>query len=278
MHPQRQGSLKQEIEMKTVRGYRLAFLSVVLGMAAQTLPLAAHAADLVFGQVASLSNPTSASNAQGLVAGISACFETINAKGGINGHKLKLETRDDGLQAAKMVDLTRELVNDASIIGLMSYLNSGGINALAKDNAFGKAGVALIAPLQGDRHVVDADNVFPLRSGYADEVNALLKEAKNWGKETIAVVNMNAAFGPGLADLVQARAGEGAQSRFAIGAGHPSRQPAGHCRRCCANGFCIAAQGHLPAGGGQAGDGVRQSRAGGPGRHHADLWPVGAAP
>jgi len=194
--------------MKTIRGYRLAVSSVVLGVAATALPLPMSAAELVFGQVASLSNPTSASNAKGLVAGISACFETINAKGGVNGHKLKLDTRDDGLQAAKMVELTQALLNDTSVVGLMSYLNSGGINALARDNAFGKAGVALIAPLQGDRHVVDADNVFPLRSGYADEVNALLKEAKNWGKETIAVVNMNVAFGPGLADLVQARAGE----------------------------------------------------------------------
>jgi branched-chain amino acid transport system substrate-binding protein len=194
--------------MKTPHGLRLALFALTLGIAASALPHTVQAADLVFGQVASLTNPTSASNARGLVAGISACFESINAKGGVNGHKLKLETRDDGLQAAKMVELTQELVKDPSIVGLMSYLNSGGINALAKTNAFGNGGVALIAPLQGDRNVIDADNVFPLRSGYADEVNALLKEAKNWGKETIAIVNMNVAFGPILADLAQERAGE----------------------------------------------------------------------
>jgi len=194
--------------VKPIRPFVNALLSTLLGLAAQAWPVAAPAAELVFGQVASLSNPTSASNARGLVAGISACFETINAKGGINGHKLRLVTRDDGLQATRMVELTRDLVDDPSVIGLLSYLNSGGINALAKDDAFGRAGVALIAPLQGDRHVIDAANVFPLRSGYADEVNALLKEAKNWGKETVALVNMNVAFGPGLADLAQARAGE----------------------------------------------------------------------
>jgi branched-chain amino acid transport system substrate-binding protein len=192
--------------VKPTRPYRRAF--ILLGIAANTWPLMAQSADLVFGQVASLSNPTSASNARGLVAGISACFEMTNARGGVNGHRLRLETRDDGLQAAKMVELTQELVNDTSIVGLLSYLNTGGINALAKDNAFGKGGIALIAPLQGDRNVVDADNVFPLRSGYGDEVNALLREAKNWGKETIAIVNMNAAFGPVLAELAQKRASE----------------------------------------------------------------------
>jgi branched-chain amino acid transport system substrate-binding protein len=105
-----------------------------------------------------------------------------------------------------MVELTQELVSDASVVGLLSFLNTGGINTLAKANVFGKEGIALIAPLQGDRNVIDADNVFPLRSGYADEVNALLKEAKSWGKETISIVNMNVAFGPVLAELAQERA------------------------------------------------------------------------
>lgn len=140
--------------MKPIRLLYRAFVFVVLGIAANACPIAAQAAELVFGQVASLSNPTSASNARGLVAGISACFETINAKGGVNGHKLRLETRDDGLQPAKMIQLTQELVNDPSIVGLLSYLNTGGINALAKDDAFGKGRIALIAPLQGDRSVV----------------------------------------------------------------------------------------------------------------------------
>lgn len=198
----------KETEVKSTRLSCRAFLFAVLGLAANTWPTAAPAAELVFGQVASLSNPTSASNARGLVAGISACFETINAKGGINGHKLKLETRDDGLQAPKMVELTQELVNDASIVGLLSYLNTGGVTTLANANAFGKGGIALIAPLQGDRSVVDADNVFPLRSGFADEVNALMKEARSWGKETVAIVNMNVAFGPPLADLAQKQAGD----------------------------------------------------------------------
>ena len=66
--------------MRPIRLFYRAFLFAVLGMGANAWPIAAQAAELVFGQVASLSNPTSASNARGLVAGISACFETVNAK------------------------------------------------------------------------------------------------------------------------------------------------------------------------------------------------------
>ncbi|CAN5569154.1 ABC transporter substrate-binding protein [soil metagenome] len=166
----------------------------------------AGAADVVFAQIASQSNPASMDNAKGLTTGIRAYFDAINAKGGINGNKLKLEVLDDGLQAKNMVELTGKLIDNPAIVGLVGFLNTAGMGMLAKENTFGKGGMALIAPMQGDKNVVGAENVFPLRSGYADEVDALLKEAKNWGKDTISIVNMNIAFGPILAELAQKRA------------------------------------------------------------------------
>jgi ABC-type branched-subunit amino acid transport system substrate-binding protein len=142
------------------------------------------------------------------MVGVKACFDSINARGGVNGNKLKLDTRDDGLNGPKMVALTEELINDPSIIGLLSFLNTAGLTALAKQNAFGAGKIAMIAPLQGDKAIVGADNVFPLRSGYGDELEALLKESKTWGKDTVSIVHMNIAFGPILADVTQKRAAE----------------------------------------------------------------------
>lgn len=159
------------------------------------------AQEIVFAQVASQTNPTSAANARGLATGIQVYFDKVNAKGGAAGAKFKLRTLDDDLQNQKMIQLTEQLIDDPSVIGLLGFLNSGGLAEIAKQNLLGKNKIALIAPLQGDKHVVGADNVFPLRSGYADEVQALLKEAKSWGKDTIAVVSMNIAFGPALAKV-----------------------------------------------------------------------------
>lgn len=183
------------------------FLSMACGLFLCTSG-PASAADVVFAQIASQSNPASMANAQGLKIGIQACFDAINAKNGINGNKLKLEVRDDGLQSKNMVEMTAQLIDNKSIVGLLGFLNTAGLNALVKENTFGKNGIALIAPLQGDKNIVEADNVFPLRSGYADELDALLKEAKSWGKDTISIVNMNIAFGPPLAELAQKRATE----------------------------------------------------------------------
>jgi branched-chain amino acid transport system substrate-binding protein len=166
------------------------------------------AADVVFGQIASLSNPASTANANGLMVGAKACFDSINARGGINGNKLKLDTRDDSLNGPKMVSMTAEMISDPSIVGLLSFLNTAGLTALAKEDAFGTGKIALIAPLQGDKAIVEAENVFPLRSGYGAELEALLKEAKTWNKDTISIVHMNIAFGPILADVTQKRAAE----------------------------------------------------------------------
>ncbi len=192
--------------MTTSRGSAACLLLAAL--AVLVLPLPLRAADVVFGQVASVTNPASATNARGLIVGINAGFESINARGGVNGHRLKLSTLDDGLQGPRMVELTGQLVKDPAIVGLLGFLNTAGITALAKDDAFAKGGVALIAPLQGDKAIVGATNIFPLRSGYADEVDALLKETKSWDKDTLAIVNMNIAFGPSLAELAAKRAAD----------------------------------------------------------------------
>lgn len=165
------------------------------------LPMSSHAIDLVFGQVASQTNPTSAANAKGMAAGIQAYFDKVNAGSTLQGNKLKLVTLDDGLQAPKMLELTQQLIGDPAVVGLLGFLNSGGLAEIAKQDLPGKNGIALIAPLQGDKNVVSASNVFPLRSGYADEVGSLLKEAKTWGKDSLAIVNMSVAFGPPLAQL-----------------------------------------------------------------------------
>lgn len=183
-------------------------LSLMILAASAAVSLSARATDVLFAQVASHSNPASAANAKGMSTGIRVYFDKVNAGGGVGGKQLKLTTLDDGLQGHKMVTLTQELIDAQSAIGLLGFLNSAGLAEIAKQDLLGKSGMALIAPLQGDKHVVGARNMFPLRSGYADEIAALLKEAKTWGKDSLAVVNMNIAFGPSLATLTHELVGE----------------------------------------------------------------------
>lgn len=175
---------------------RKTLASLIFGL---SLTLAAHAQDVVFVQIASQTNSASKDNAKGVAVGIQAYFDAINAKGGIQGRKLVLKIKDDDLNAERMVKLTEETIADPSVAGLLGFLNSAGLAEIAKRDMAAQGKIALISPHQGDKNVIDAANVFPFRSGYTKEIEALLKEAKSWGKDTVSVVNMGIAFGPILA-------------------------------------------------------------------------------
>lgn len=81
-----------------------------------TCTLAAHAQDVVFVQIASQTNPASKDNAKGMAVGIQAYFDAVNAKGGIQGHKLALKIKDDDLNAENMLKLTKESIAEPEVV------------------------------------------------------------------------------------------------------------------------------------------------------------------
>jgi branched-chain amino acid transport system substrate-binding protein len=159
--------------------------------------------ELLVGQAAALTNPATTANARGIQAGMKAYFDYINAQGGVGGRKVGLVSKDDGLTPGKMAEITREFIADKRVLALAGYVNTGGITEVSKADLPGKGGIALIAPLQGDKSIVGAANFFPFRSGYPDEVTALIKEAANTQKKKLAVVYWNITFGPAMLKVAQ---------------------------------------------------------------------------
>jgi ABC-type branched-subunit amino acid transport system substrate-binding protein len=179
--------------------------------AAAALPMAARAAGepIVLGQVASQTNASAATNSRGMLLGMKLLFDQVNAAGGVNGRQVTVVNHDDDLNPGRMVEITtKTLLPDARVLGLIGFVNTGGLTALAKDNVFGKNDIAMIAPLQGDRAVIGPDNVFPFRAGYADEVKALVHHAKTMSHRRIAVVAYSIAFGPSMAKVAEESAKE----------------------------------------------------------------------
>jgi branched-chain amino acid transport system substrate-binding protein len=184
---------------------------ILCGLAAFSIALAApraRAQDLLIGQVSSRTSPTLAANSKALYAGINVYFDHVNARGGVGGRKVVLVNKDDQLVPAKMIELTKEFIADRNVLALAAYQNTAGINEVSKQDIPAKAGIAMIAPFQGDRTIVGKTNFFPFRSGYPDEVTALVKEAKFTEKKKVIVVYQNSSFGPPMMKLVQAQAKE----------------------------------------------------------------------
>src|SRR5713226_3333921 len=111
----------------------------------------AYGQDLLIGQVSSQTSPVTVANAKALYAGINVYFDHINARGGVGGRKVKLVNKDDQIIPGKMTELTREFIADKRVLALAGYQNTAGITELAKLNLPGEAGIAMIAPLQGDK-------------------------------------------------------------------------------------------------------------------------------
>jgi branched-chain amino acid transport system substrate-binding protein len=163
----------------------------------------AVAQDLLIGQAAALTNPATGANARGIQTGFQVYFKYVNEHGGVGGRPVKLVSKDDDLTPGKMLSITKEYIADKNILALAGFVNTGGITEVSKSNIAGQAGIALIAPLQGDQSIVGAANFFPFRSGYPDEVAALVKEAAFTQKKRVAVVFWNITFGPAMKKLVE---------------------------------------------------------------------------
>jgi branched-chain amino acid transport system substrate-binding protein len=181
---------------------RVALATLAAVASLLVLPVA-HAQDLLVGQVASQTSPVTAANAKGMALGIKTYFDYINAQGGVSGRPVKLITKDDGLVPGKMVEITKEFIADKNVVALAGYVNTGGLTELSKANLLGESGIALVSPLQGDKSIVGAANFFPFRSGYPDEVTALVKEAQSTHKQKVTVVYWNVTFGPSMMKLAQ---------------------------------------------------------------------------
>jgi ABC-type branched-subunit amino acid transport system substrate-binding protein len=159
----------------------------------------ATATEVVFGQIASTGSLSARGLATNLNFGYQIYFDKLNSDGGVNGNSIKLVLKDDGLKADAMVQLTKEFLADPSVIGLVGYLNTPGLAEIAKQKLLVDGGMALVSPMQGDKRLVSSPNFFPFRSGYLDEVSALVKEAKQTQKQRFFIIYQSTTLGPGNA-------------------------------------------------------------------------------
>lgn len=170
------------------------FALALAGCCALAQPAAA--ADLVVGQVAPLSGVL-ASTGKDLVLGSKIYFDHVNAQGGIHGRKIRHVVRDDGYKTEETVRLTREVLDKDGAVALIGFAGTGNVGELLKQKVLADAGVALVAPFSGGmplREPFNA-NVFHIRAGYAEEVEAMVKHFAGLGLNRFAVLYQDDPFG-----------------------------------------------------------------------------------
>ena len=161
---------------------------------------------VVFGQSAALSGPTQ-SLGWNMRAGIEAAFEEANRRGGVNGRKLELVSRDDRYEPEITLTNTAALIEDDKVFALIGEV--GTPTSRAAIPVASEAGVPFIAPFTGAYGFLrdgSHSNVVNLRASYADETEEMIQRlTEDMSIRRVAVLYQDDSFGrAGLAGVVDA--------------------------------------------------------------------------
>lgn len=184
----------------------------ILGAAAAAPWSALHAAtgvtdnDIVLGQSLGLTGPL-AEMAPDIVNASKACFDAVNAQGGIHGRRIRVLTEDDGYKPENTVNNLRKLLGQDGAFALFNLTGTANVAAALPLLAQESPPVPLVTPFTGADLVraPGLDHVFNLRASYGDEVDKLVQHLSTIGVPRIAVLWVNNAFGKdGLAGVRKA--------------------------------------------------------------------------
>jgi branched-chain amino acid transport system substrate-binding protein len=148
---------------------------------------------IVLGQSAPLSGPA-ASLGEQFRAGAQFVFERVNARGGINGRTIELQTLDDGYEPDRCKANTEKFLK-GEVAALFGYI--GTPTSLAALPLATQAHVPFFAPFTGAEalRVPFNRHVFHIRASYFDETAEIVKQAASVGHKRIAVAYQDDAYG-----------------------------------------------------------------------------------
>lgn len=172
-------------------------------LAAGLLPVGARAAEpgvtdkeIVLGQSLGLTGPL-ADLMPDIVNAAKAYFDEVNAKGGVNGRRIRTVVVDDGYQPANTVKAVRKLLDEDKVFALYNMTgtaNVAGVLPMLQDEA---SPVPLFGPFTGADAVRQPAmrNVFHIRASYADELEKIIQHLTTLGIQRIGVLWINNGMG-----------------------------------------------------------------------------------
>ena len=149
---------------------------------------------ITLGQSTSLSGPL-ADLGQEVLKGAKAYFDDINGRGGINGRKVVLNTKDDAYDAKKTVENVDAFIAGGETFALFGTFGTPNNEAILP--AIQKSGMPLLMPYTGAPSIrkPELKGVFNLRASYADEAEKLIQHLTTIGFKKIGIAYQNNSFG-----------------------------------------------------------------------------------
>ena len=112
----------------------------------------ASSSDIIIGEYASFTG-SEASFGKSSDEGTQLAAEELNAAGGIDGKKVRIETEDDASDAGKAATAARRLIDEKHVIAILGEVASG--NSLAAGHVCQEKGVPMVSPSSTKPAVTD---------------------------------------------------------------------------------------------------------------------------
>jgi branched-chain amino acid transport system substrate-binding protein len=173
-------------------------IAALLSVASALMPAQAEPGvssdSITLGQSTALSGPL-ADLGQEILKGAKAYFDSVNAKGGVNGRKIKIVTKDDAYDPKKTIENIEGFVSENNVLAFFGTFGTPNNEALIP--VAQKAGIPVFMPYTGSSTVrgKSTKGVFNLRASYPDEADKLVENLVTIGIKKIAIAYQNNSFG-----------------------------------------------------------------------------------
>lgn len=175
----------------TIRSIRVV---AALLCALSNLPVQTQTLPILVGQTAGFSG-TVAAGVKETADGAKLWIDAVNAKGGVNGHKIELISLDDKFDPKLAFENARLLIEERKVA--VMFLNRGTPHTEAVLPLLVKHKVALVAPSTGAMvfHRPPHEYVFNVRPTYQREAAKAVSHLQQLGLNRIGVVHTDDSFG-----------------------------------------------------------------------------------
>lgn len=191
-----------------------------------SLPATGAPKEIYIGSVVPMSGPLAAIG-KPLSEGASACFDMINANGGLNGYQIRFEQKDDQSDPKLTVAKTQELLAAYPLVAMINAVGSRANTELIESGVLKRANIALVGPRDGSSGVREkkSPNHYFLIAGISAEADKIVKVSSTIGrKRMIAVYSDDGSGREALKQIERAAAEHGATvvGRYPVEAGGKS--------------------------------------------------------
>ena len=186
---------------------RLSRRTLLAGTAAVALPWLqagsanAQESQIVLGQSTDLTGPLGELGSA-MHQGAQAAFAAVNARGGIQGRSIVLNTLDDQYDVQKGLANVKQLMADPNTFALFNCMGTANVEAMLPMVL--ESGIPFFAHFTGAQlSRVPQRNVFNIRASYAEEAEKLVQHLNTLGIKRIAIAYQANSFGKEVFNATQ---------------------------------------------------------------------------